>query len=102
MVVCIFMASSTNNLSPFTTLAPTLTESVVTRPGMGAPISAGLCGSAYIDFLAEGRRTGFDRPLRGARGGDLELRAGTAAASAKDSVEFSTAALTPASVRPAT
>ncbi len=36
MVLCIFIASSVNNLSPLVALAPTLTASEEIRPGMGA------------------------------------------------------------------
>ncbi len=52
MVLCIFIASSVNNLSPLATLAPTLTAMDVITPGMGAATCIGSAGSALGRALA--------------------------------------------------
>src|SRR4029078_2943616 len=46
IVVSIFMASTVNSFWPLVTLSPTLTAIVTTIPGIAAPISLGLAGSA--------------------------------------------------------
>ena len=53
IVVSIFMASTVKSFCPLVTLFPALTATVTTMPGIAAPISLGLAGSAFFTLAAQ-------------------------------------------------